>query len=211
MVKDPYKVLGVSPSATDDEIKNAYREMAKKYHPDNYANSPLADVAEEKMKEVNEAYDEIQRIRANSSSSGGHAYGHTYNSTTSDTSNRASDYNHIRNLINAGNFVEAERILNTITPSERGAEWQFLMGCVCAQKGWNIDAQRYFEGACAADPYNSEYRNALNAMRSTANNFGRAYNTSTNNGNCSVCDVCSTLICADCLCECCGGDLIRCC
>ena len=57
---DPYKVLGVSPNASDDEIKAAYRQLAKKYHPDNYANNPLADLAEEKMREINEAYDMIQ-------------------------------------------------------------------------------------------------------------------------------------------------------
>ena len=207
MIKDPYKVLGVSPTATDDEIKTAYRELAKKYHPDNYANSPLADVAEEKMKEVNEAYDEIQKMRSGAGSSTG---GAGFNSTTSDTSSRSADYNRVRNLINAGNFAEAESILNAIPSYERNAEWQFLMGCICAQKGWNFDALRYFQSACAADPSNAEYRNALNAMRGGAQNYGRPYNTSSGNG-CSPCDVCSTLICADCLCECCGGDLIRCC
>ena len=60
---DPYQVLGISQSATDDEVKNAYRQLARKYHPDNYVDNPLADLATEKMKEINEAYDEIQRRR----------------------------------------------------------------------------------------------------------------------------------------------------
>ena len=61
-MSDPYKVLGVSPNATDEEVKTAYRELAKKYHPDNYADSPLADLAGEKMKEINEAYDQIMKV-----------------------------------------------------------------------------------------------------------------------------------------------------
>ena len=60
-VTDPYKVLGVSPEATDEEIKSAYRQLVKKYHPDNYADSPLADLANEKMQEINEAYDMVMK------------------------------------------------------------------------------------------------------------------------------------------------------
>ena len=63
-MRDPYNVLGVSQSASDDEVKKAYRELARKYHPDNYQNNPLADLAEEKMKEINEAYDAITKQRA---------------------------------------------------------------------------------------------------------------------------------------------------
>ena len=76
-MNDPYKTLGVSPDATDEEIKKAYRDLARKYHPDNYTNSPLADLAQEKMKEINEAYDQIQKQR----NSGGGAYGGSYSYT----------------------------------------------------------------------------------------------------------------------------------
>ena len=74
---DPYKVLGVSPSATDEEVKDAYRKLAKKYHPDQYADSPLKDLADEKMKEINEAYDAITAQRK---SGGSRGYNGAYNS-----------------------------------------------------------------------------------------------------------------------------------
>ena len=67
---DPYKVLGVSPSATDEEVKDAYRQLAKKYHPDQYSGSPIAELADEKMKEINEAYDEIVSQRKNRNTGG---------------------------------------------------------------------------------------------------------------------------------------------
>ena len=62
-MNDPYKVLNVSPSASDEEVKKAYRDLARKYHPDNYHDNPLADLAQEKMKEINEAYEQIQKQR----------------------------------------------------------------------------------------------------------------------------------------------------
>ena len=55
MVSNPYEILGISPNASDDEVKKAYRELSRKYHPDSYANNPLANLAEEKFKEVQEA------------------------------------------------------------------------------------------------------------------------------------------------------------
>ena len=61
---DPYKVLGVTPQTSDDDVKRAYRELARKYHPDNYVNNPLADLAEARMKEINEAYDTIMSERS---------------------------------------------------------------------------------------------------------------------------------------------------
>ena len=73
-MKDPYEVLGVPHGASEDEIKKAYRELARKYHPDNYANNPLADLAQEKMKEINEAYATLMkggRQQADAGSTGG--------------------------------------------------------------------------------------------------------------------------------------------
>ena len=202
-MNDPYKVLGVSSSATDEEIKKAYRELARKYHPDNYVNNPLADLVEEKMKEINEAYDQIQKERAAGtaqSSSSGSSY----------TSGKWSDYTRVRELINARQYSDAELILDAVGAANRNAEWNFLKGCMLIQRGWYYDAQKYLETACYLDPTNSEYRTALNRIRTNTAGYGGGYRTS-QNMNASPCDICSGLICADCMCECCGGDLISCC
>ncbi len=71
---DPYSVLGISPSATDDEVKRAYRELSRKYHPDSYVDNPLSELAEEKFKEVQEAYSAIMDARA----AGGQGYQQGY-------------------------------------------------------------------------------------------------------------------------------------
>ena len=211
---DPYKVLGVSRDATDDDIKKAYRALARKYHPANYAGSDLADLAGEKMKEINEAYDTIQRERANKGSTGSSQGGYQYNpggtagSSYAGSGASAPTLNRIRILINSGRFSEAGILLDSIPAGERGAEWNYLKGCTLLQRGWYHDAQKYFEIACYMDPANAEYQAALQNMRTSAGQYGKTY---TNIGGCSTCDLCQGLICADCLCECCGGDLLRCC
>ena len=204
--RDPYKVLGVSPSASDDEIKEAYRKLARKYHPDKYADSDLKELAEEKMKEINSAYEEIQSSRSGGSSgNGSHTGSYSNNSYSSN-----AKYANIRRNINAGNYAAAEDELNAINAGDRGAEWHYLMGCVLMRKGFFVDAQRMINTACTMDPGNAEYRRARDQLNARANGYGGGYNT-TNVGGCSGCDVCSTLLCADCCCECMGGDLIRCC
>ena len=208
---DPYKVLGVSPDASDDEIKKAYRALARKYHPDKYRDSDLADLASEKMKEVNAAYEEIQNLRKNGgnrSSNSEYSGGYNYAGGNSSTGNPT--YNEIRRLINSGNIPAAESKLFSIHEGDRNAEWNFLYGCVLVKKGQFVDAQRFFDIACSMDPYNNEYKAARENLRRRANGYGGGYNTS-GGGGCSACDVCTGLLCADCCCECCGGDLISCC
>lgn len=211
-MNDPYKVLGVSPDASDDEIKKAYRALARKYHPDKYRDNDLADLASEKMKEVNAAYEEIKRQRESGTAGGGNhrgGYQQSYAGNTSSSGNPR--YNEIRRLINSWNEAQAETLLNNIPIDERNAEWNFLMGCVLVRRNNYIDAQRHFDIACSMDPYNKEYRNAQEQLRMRSNGYGGGYNTGRSSGGCSGCDVCSGLLCADCCCECCGGDLISCC
>ena len=206
-MNDPYVTLGVSRDASDEEIKKAYRELARKYHPDNYVNNPLADLAQEKMKEINEAYDAIEKQRANQ---GGSAYqyqswsqpqGSAYTDSTTGPLNDA------RTAINTGDLSRAEMILGSIV--DRGAEWNFLMGTLCFRRGWMDEASRYFRIAATMDPANAEYRQAVSYME---NNSRKPYTTTTvTRSDPDVCNLCTNLLIADCCCEMMGGDLIRCC
>ncbi len=235
-MNDPYKVLGVSPSASDEEIKTAYRNLAKKYHPDNYADSPLSDLASEKMKEVNEAYDEIVRIRKSTSSgtygsgynNGGGSYGTgnyggTYGSYGSYQSggqggysggyqqsySNVSAYPDVRNMMQGGRFADAEQILNGVPNTARNAEWYYLKGMVLYRRGWLDEAYANVQTSCQMDPNNGEYRMALNRLQMQRSGTYGGYNMNRSSG--PDCDICTTLCVADCCCECMGGDLIACC
>lgn len=200
-MSDPYKVLGVSSTATDDEIKKAYRALVKQYHPDNYADNPLADLAAEKMKEINEAYSEIQKIRAGGGSSGGSGSSNSSGSSYSNTSGSA-EYARVRQLINGGRVSEAEILLNRVPVGDRNAEWHFLKGVVLYRNGWVQDARTEIETACRMDPYNNEYRSFQQRMNSGA--AQSPYNTAgMQQSSCDVCDICSTMMCLNCLCN--GG------
>ena len=208
-MKDPYSILGVPHGASDEQVKNAYRNLARKYHPDNYDdNNPLKELAKEKMQEINAAYDEIQRDRSESESSYSSSESHSYSSNSS-----SGVYATVRQKINERKYREAESMLMSVSNFDRTADWHFLMSVCLMQRGKSADAMRELELACSMDPSNLEYQRAKEMFNTSGSRYGSTYYGDTRRGRNSsddACDCCMNLICLDCLCECMGGDFISC-
>lgn len=208
---NPYEVLGVPENATDEQIKNAYKELVKKYHPDRYQDNPLADLAEEKLAEINEAYDTLMKNRGGYNQ-GGYGGGYNqggynqggYNQGGYNQGGRGyagADYQQVRRNIDAGNLGAAEHILNQT--GDRSAEWYFLNGVIASRKGWYDEAVGNLQTACNMEPANFEYRQHLNSMM---NRGPRYQNNAVNRGYMSNDDMCcqalQCYLCADCCCDC---------
>ena len=217
-MKDPYSILGVAPGASDEEVKNAYRNLARRYHPDNYDdNNPLKELAKEKMQEINAAYDEIQRDRS-STSTGGSSYGNSYGSSYGYSSGNKSGsgiYATVRQRLNERKYREAEDLLRSVPEFERTADWHFLNSVCLMQRGKSADAMRELELACSMDPSNLEYQKAKEMFNTSGSRYGSTYygdngGRRRRSSSDDACDCCMNLICLDCLCECMGGDFISC-
>ena len=213
-MKDPYQVLGIPPSSTDEEVKEAYRNLARKYHPDNYsADNPLADLATEKMKEINEAYDAIKEERINAKVNGGNN-ARTGAGSSDRTGGDPNDphyaaYCEARRYLNSRRAAAADGILSRIPENERSAEWHFLKSVVLMHRGWMNDAMRELETACEMDPDNREYQQAKEMFNRSASGYGSTYYNEgayrRESAGCCDADFCTTLCLANLLCNLCGG------
>lgn len=206
---NPYEVLGLKPGASQEEIKKAYRNLIKQYHPDQYGDNPLKNLAEEKMREINKAYDMLTKNNGNSyNNSYSNSNNNTSNNSYSNYSNDSYSLSEIRRLILSRNFTEAERRLNSI--QNRNAEWNFLYGLVLTNKGWFDAGRNHIQKAVNMDPNNFEYRQTLNSLHQRASAYSGNYYRTTGGSSANACDCCLNLYCLDTMCECMGGDLIGC-
>jgi len=190
---NPYQVLGVSQGASQKEIRRAYLELVKKYHPDKYASNPLADLAGEKLKEVNRAY-ELLRDKADGA---GQAYRSEYREQRSYSGSYAAEFLQVRAYIAQGNLGAAQSALAGIPG--RNAEWHYLSGIVFFRMGWFARAREHLERAYHMEPNNSEYANAFETLKQNA----RPTRGAGENPGCSCCQICSAMLCMNCLCNCC--------
>lgn len=230
MITDPYKILEISPNATDEEVKRAYRDLSRKYHPDSYVNNPLSELAEEKFKEVQEAYNQIMKDRENgysssssygsgSSTSGGFGgfggfggygssstggFGGGYTNSNYDTPELAE----VAQLLNQRRYSEAITRLNSI--SDRSARWYYYGAIANSGIGNNVQAYNFAQNAYQLDPSNQEYANLLDRLQygnrryqATGAGYGRG------NGDDAL-NCCCQLWAMDTCCECMGGDLCSC-
>ena len=162
MANDPYKVLGVKRGASQAEIKSAYKKLVKKYHPDRYHDNPLADLAEEKLREINEAYDTLTKDSAG-------AYSNPNDYGVRSAAGMTGDYLKVRQLIDANRIAEAENIL--IHHDGRDAEWYFLSGMIAFKRGRIADGMANLQEALRIEPDNQEYRRYYTQMQRVGSMF----------------------------------------
>lgn len=212
---DPYAVLGVKRDATDEEIKKAYRSLSRKYHPDANVNNPNKDQAEEKFKEIQQAYQQIMDERehggAGSYGSGGYGgfggYGGQQRSTGAN--DEESTYKQAAaNYIRSGHYSEAINVLNSI--KTRDARWYYLSAIANSGSGNNVTALEHARQAAGMEPGNMEYRQLLTQLEGGGSWYDtqRAPYGSEGMGNSSMCSrICLTYL----LCNlCCGGGGLCC-
>ena len=164
MFDDPYKILGVSPDATDDEIKQAYRRLAKQYHPDR---NPGDEYAAKKMQQINAAYEQIKNPAAYKSAGSDRGYGSYggYNQSTGADQYYSAAYQYIM----FGRYREALNILQNVQTRE--ARWYYLSALANDGLGNQVTALEHIRRAVSMEPDNPEYLQALSAME----NGGHAY------------------------------------
>ena len=193
---NPYEVLGVSENADEETIKKAYKELVKKYHPDRYINNPLADLAAEKMKEINKAYDMITNKRT-ATNTGYSTSSRGYSTSQTHTSGQAS-FQNVRILITQSRIREALEMLNLLPKT---AEWYYLSGLARMQVGWYDQAISFLQTAVQMEPNNVEYQQLVQRLQSGGTTYRQYSSTIPMGAGTGVClSIClANLLCNMCI------------
>ncbi len=213
---DPYQMLGVSRSATDDEIKKAYRTLSRKYHPDANINNPNKEEAEEKFKQVQQAYDQIMKEKQSGTNYGtGSSYGGQNASGTGNYggfgygdpfgTGGPNDNPKVRaagNFISNGYYNEALKVLNEVPFSERRGQWYYYSSVANYKIGNTATAIEYIQRAVTLEPNNMQYRQFQQMLEyggSWYSNMGNMYGRPTGTGD-QCCSLLATFLCCQMFC-----------
>ena len=201
---NPYEVLGVSRNASIEEIKKAYKELSRKYHPDSYVGNPLSSLAEEKFKQVQEAYDAIMKEK-----NGDYNYADNYNNNGYNNS-ESGEMAEVYNLLGRRAYSQALSLLDSMP--NRNAKWYYYSAIAQVGLGNNLRGMEYARMAVSMEPNNIEYQNLVNRLSFQGNRYGEVRNVyrGGRSGFDDASDLCCKLWLADSLCECMGGDLCSC-
>ena len=178
-MNNPYKVLGIKEDASQEEIRAAYLALVKKYHPDKFPEANAKELANEKLKEINEAYDVLTRKDSGRTAASRNYGGSGYSGGGSSYSGpNAADFARVRTFINQNNLQAAKQALDAI--SVRNAEWYYLYGIIYLRQGWYDKANEYITRAYQQEPGNPEYSSAYNSMRGSGATYNRSAGGSVN-------------------------------
>lgn len=193
---NPYEVLGIKQTASEEEIKAAYRTMVKKYHPDKHQNNPLSELAEEKLMEVNEAYEML--TNGGGSNGKNTAYGNRSNNGGYGNAQPSGAY--ANNSAGARTGFDEGHVAN---PKPGTAEWFYQAGVASINRGWYDDGLGKLQTAVSMAPNNLRYREGLNQVQNMGGGYrADAFGRRGAGGNDDLCRMMQCLVCTDCLCDC---------
>ncbi len=212
MQKDPYLILGIERGASQEEVEKAYKTLRAKYSDLKFEEGEVGANAAKMLGKLDMAYEDcLMDIK-----------------DRENVKNYGSSYGEIDSLIKEKKYEEAQTLLDKC--EVRDAEWHYMEAQIFYKRQWHSEAKAQLEIACDLDPSNEKYKSTLDRLERVMNrpkdaefNSERGQRQSragyanpnssdfADNGTDACCNACSTLLCADCCCECMGGDLIPCC